>query len=78
VDNLVNLVLLAPGVEEPPRAEVERVLAPRGVLYSCLEKRILWRKPLPEAMDEWTHHMYDASGIGASMDRLVGPPRHLQ
>ncbi len=36
------------------------------------------KKPVPPEIDEWTHHMYDASGIGAGRDEAVSQPRSIQ
>jgi len=36
------------------------------------------KKPVPPEIDEWTHHMYDASGIGAGRDTAVSQPRSIQ
>ncbi|MDP6634484.1 MAG: PQQ-binding-like beta-propeller repeat protein [Phycisphaerae bacterium] len=78
VDNLVNLLV----VEETgavERQEIMRVLAPGGVSY--VKGGAKWTKsvkPRPAGMDEWTHHKYNAAGIGAGGDTLVGPPRRMQ
>jgi outer membrane protein assembly factor BamB len=78
IDSLVNLVV----VEDPgdiPRAEVMRVLAPKGVAY--VRRVNAWRKtvkPRPEEMDDWTHYLHDASNNAVSHDVTIGPPRHLQ
>ncbi len=78
VANLVRLV-----VDEDPgrvaRKEIMRVLAPGGVLCvldgGSLKTTV---KPRPEAIDEWTHYLYDATNNAVSSDTAVGPPRHLQ
>ena len=78
VDNLVNLLV----VEERGRltdGEIMRVLCPKGVAY--VRDRGKWTrivKAWPDAIDEWTHYLYDAGGNAASRDRTVGPPRHFQ
>jgi outer membrane protein assembly factor BamB len=92
-DNLVNLIVLE-DAGELATEEIVRVLAPNGVLLvkadspllplSGLKKSgdldgwIKYTKPWPEAIDEWTHFLYDASGNAVSKDRQVGHPRHLQ
>ena len=43
-----------------------------------LDGWIEYTKPWPDAIDEWTHFLYDASGNAVSKDRQVGHPRHLQ
>jgi outer membrane protein assembly factor BamB len=77
-DNLVNL-LVAEDAGALPMDEVMRVLAPGGV--ACLKKDGQWTKtvkPRPEAIDEWTHYLHDATGNAVGQDAVVGPPRHLQ
>jgi outer membrane protein assembly factor BamB len=59
--------------------EVMRALCPEGVAYVKQGGR--WQKtvkPRPEAIDEWTHYLYDARGNAVSQDMLVGPPRRFQ
>jgi len=36
------------------------------------------KKSIPPEIDVWTHHMYDASGIGAGRDTAVSQPRSIQ
>ena len=78
VDNLVNLLV----VEDPgqvPMEECLRVLTPNGVLYVKSGSR--WNKivkPWPEAIDEWTHFLHDASNNPVAADMHVGPPRRMQ
>ena len=74
VDNLVNLVV-AEDLGDVPMAEVMRVLAPGGAAYVHGTKTV---KPRPAEIDEWTHHMYDATGIGAGKDTAVSRPRSIQ
>jgi len=74
VDGLVNL-LVAEDLGDVPMSEVTRVLAPRGVAMVGGKKTV---KPWPEAIDEWTHFLYDASGNAVSKDRRVAPPRRMQ
>jgi outer membrane protein assembly factor BamB len=78
VDNLVRLVI----DEDPgrvPRKEIIRALAPGGVLCradgGALKTTV---KPQPDAIDEWTHYLHDATNNAVSSDTVVGPPRHLQ
>jgi len=78
VDNLVNLVV-AEDLGDVPMDEVLRVLCPKGVAYVKQGGR--WQKtvkPRPEAIDEWTHYLYDARGNAVSQDMAVGPPRRFQ
>jgi len=77
-ENLVNL-LVAEDTARVPTAEVMRVLAPNGV--ACLKNDGSWRKTVktwPKEMDEWTHHLHDASGNAVGEDLIVGPPARMQ
>jgi SAM-dependent methyltransferase len=74
-DNLVNL-LIAEDPARIPVGEIDRVLAPNGVAY--VKTGAGWIKtvkPRPDAVDDWTHWLYDASGNAVSRDTVVGPPR---
>ena len=78
VDNLVNL-LVAEDLGSVPAEEVARVLCPGGVAY--LKQNGRWSrrvKPTPEDIDDWTHHLYDATGNAVSNDFVSGPPQQLQ
>jgi len=79
VDNLVNL-LIAEDLGGVAMDEVMRVLAPRGVAYVRGDGGAWTRtvKPRPDAIDDWTHFLYDATNNAVSNDRAVAPPRHLQ
>jgi len=79
VDNLVNL-LVADDLGGVPMDEVMRVLAPNGVAYVRSAGGAWTRtvKPRPEATDNWTHYLYDATNNAVSNDRAVAPPRHMQ
>jgi len=74
VDNLVNL-LVADEPGEVTDEEVMRVLAPRGVVIAGGRRTV---KKVPPQIDEWSHHMYDASGIGSGRDTAVCRPRSAQ
>ncbi|MCK4960679.1 MAG: methyltransferase domain-containing protein, partial [Planctomycetes bacterium] len=79
VENLVNLLVS----EEPvsvSQAEILRVLAPNGVAYIG-DGANNWTKtvkPRPAEIDDWTHHLYDASNNAVSHDTVIGPPRRMQ
>ncbi len=73
-DNLVTL-LVADDPGAVPMDEVMRVLAPGGVAMVAGKKAV---KPWPEAIDEWTHYLHDATGNPVAHDTVVGPPRRLQ
>ncbi len=83
IDGLANLVvcedLAAAGISLD---EIRRVLVPGGVAYTRSSRDsdewILTRKPRPDAIDEWTHFLHDASGNAVAHDSVVGPPRRLQ
>ncbi|HUT14455.1 MAG TPA: class I SAM-dependent methyltransferase, partial [Thermoguttaceae bacterium] len=77
-DNLVNL-LVAEDLGGVSMGEVMRVLAPRGV--ACVKQGDRWNKtvkPRPDAIDEWTHFLHDASGNAVAKDERVGSPRRVQ
>ena len=78
IDNLVNLVVSADlgGVSTD---EVMRVLCPNGV--ALIKASDGWSrvvKPRPEAIDDWTHYLHDASNNAVSHDKVIGPPRRMQ
>ncbi|MDP6635154.1 MAG: PQQ-binding-like beta-propeller repeat protein [Phycisphaerae bacterium] len=78
IDNLVNL-LVAGDLGEVTNEEVMRVLAPNGVAY--VRSGGKWSKtvkPRPDALDDWTHYLHDASNHAVSQDTVVGPLRHFQ
>jgi len=77
-DGIVSL-LVAPDADKPPSDEVERVLAPGGVVY--LKQAGEWRrtlKPVPSDTDDWTHVLHGASNNAVARDTVVGPPDHMQ
>ena len=39
---------------------------------------VMFAKPVPAEMDDWTHYLYNASNNAVSKDSLVGPPRCIQ
>ena len=73
-DNLVNL-LVAERIGDVPMDEVMRVLAPLGVAVIGGKKTV---KPWPDAIDEWTHYLHDATGNAVAHDRVVAAPKRLQ
>ena len=90
VDNLVNLLVMQDRRFEVPGEELERVLAPRGVLVANFVSEnpnlefhrvgdwFVYRKPVPDAIDDWPMHMYEPGNNAVSRDRSVGPPKGLQ
>lgn len=78
VDNLVNL-LVSEDLGGVSMDEVVRVLVPNGI--ACIKTDGDWAKavkPRPKEIDEWTHYLHDVDGNAVAMDRVVGPPRHVQ
>ncbi len=67
------------GDRNAPATEVLRVLAPGGeaVLRDPSGWSVL-RDDRPDAVDDWTHFLYDASNNAVSADRLVAPPTRMQ
>ena len=75
VDNLVNLLVIRHSDTSIADAEIQRVLAPGGVAIVDGKRTV---KQVPSEIDDWTHHMYDATGIGAGRDTAVSQPRSIQ
>ncbi len=75
VDNLVNAVVIRGSGFKVQGSEIDRVLAPRGVAIVNGKRTV---KSVPESIDDWSHHLYDASGIGTSRDTVVAQPRSMQ
>jgi len=77
-DNLVNL-MVAEDTRGISETELMRVLAPGGVAYTRRQQQWIKKvKPVPRALDQWTHYLHDASNNAVSHDTVVGPPNHLQ
>jgi outer membrane protein assembly factor BamB len=57
--------------------EMRRVLAPYGVVVTSAGK-LLWRKPYPDEMDEWTHYLHGPSNNAVGGDSVVGSPRRMK
>ncbi len=74
IDNLVNLVVCDSEIRIP-KSEIQRVLAPGGVLLVEGEKII---KPWPDDIDQWPQYLHAADNNGVAEDTVAGPPRHLQ
>lgn len=80
--NLANLLVAdldAMGKAAPTSDELERVVAPDGVLL--LRRDGKWTrhtKTRPDEMDDWGHFDHSASGDGTSLDKLVNPVRQQQ
>ena len=90
VDNLVNLLVLRDAESEISAAELNRALAPRGVSISAFASNpsglkaqqvgdwFVYRKPVPDTIDDWPMHMYEPGNNAVSRDSAVGPPKHLR
>ena len=74
------LAMIAKAASPPARQtrdeiqDVYDILAPRGVAVIGGTKTV---KDVPTEFDNWSHHMYDASGIGASNDMAVSTWVHM-
>jgi outer membrane protein assembly factor BamB len=78
VDSLVNMIVVT-GYTQIPVEEMNRVLAPRGVVADVRKSKVeIMRKDRPGELDEWSHYLYDASNNAVSNDTLVGPPQGLR
>jgi outer membrane protein assembly factor BamB len=78
IENLVNLLVSEQPLPFDPN-EILRVLAPNGIAY--VKDGIDWTmtvKPRPPEIDDWTHHLYDATNNAVSHDTVVEPPKHFQ
>jgi len=60
---------------EALRAELQRLGAEQ---ISKRDGWLVFRKPWPNEMDEWTHYLYGPHNNAVSHDTIVGPPKHLQ
>ena len=89
-DNLVNLIVMRDARHEIRDEELKRVLAPRGVIIApegtriphpvsrIRDRLVMFTKPWPEEMDQWTHYLYDATGNAVSEDTAVDTPFFVQ
>jgi outer membrane protein assembly factor BamB len=39
---------------------------------------VMFTKPVPSAIDDWTHFLHGPDNNALAEDRVVGPPRHMQ
>ncbi len=79
VDDLVNVLVVADADAAVPEAEMQRCLAPGGVLVDARRADLqVTRAPVPADIDAWTHYLYDASNNAVSNDTAVAPPRGLR
>jgi len=75
VDNLVNLLVVQEAKCDVESAEMDRVLAPRGVAIVNGKKTV---KPVPDDIDEWSHFLHGPDNNALAEDTVVGPPKHMQ
>lgn len=77
-DNLANAIVVSRkgAKRQVTDEELQRVLAPRGVLIES--GAVTFTKPVPADTDEWTHFRYSAAGNMVSQDERVGPPKVTQ
>ena len=78
--NLVNLVVVSDACRVS-RTEIERVLAPGGVVVTDQPSAIkgqTWTKPWPADMDQWTHYLHGPRNNAVAEDAAIGPPRSLR
>lgn len=90
-DNMVNLILIRDAGCKIQGKEIERVLAPRGVVIGsksspCMPKpaiptdsgNAVFTKPVPQNIDEWTHFLHGPGNNAVARDSVVGVPKHMQ
>jgi outer membrane protein assembly factor BamB len=89
-DNLVNLLVVSSAECRVSGEEIIRVLAPRGVVLANPHSQIripqsdvvgewrVYRKPVPDDIDDWTHYLHGADGNPVADDSVVAPPTRLQ
>lgn len=81
-DNLVNLIAVADAGCRVSREEIERVLAPRGVLLDFTDQSDpssrQYTKPVPSDIDDWTHYLHSPNNHAVAQDTVVAVPAHYQ
>ncbi len=92
MDNVVNLIVVSSRETNVAAAEIQRVLAPRGValvdprhearIVSLKPQRkgswLIYRKPADAARDTWSHYLHGPDNNAVSQDSIVAPPKRLQ
>ncbi|MHC4517234.1 MAG: outer membrane protein assembly factor BamB family protein [Planctomycetota bacterium] len=79
IAELVNLVVVGDTDSPPDEAEIQRVLAPNGV--ALIRSGDGWKRivrPWPQAIDEWTHYLYDPSNNPVAKDERIAPPQRVR
>jgi len=62
-----------------PASRLRKALARSlTVVGGAGEGRVVYRKPVPSNIDEWTHYLHGPDGNPTANDEVVGPPRRLQ
>ena len=70
-DNIADAMVVAGNVPSLDRAEVLRVLRPRGKALIGDEELV---KPVPEGVDDWSHHYHGPDNNTMSQDTLARAP----
>lgn len=90
VDNCVNAIVIQDAGCKIRAEEIDRVLAPRGVAVAgktsslptphspLSEEWSLYKKPVPQSIDDWTHFLHGPGNNAVARDTVVGPPERLQ
>ena len=74
VSDTVNIVV-ADG--ENVSDDARRVLAPYGRVVDSAGK-MLWEKPWPDEIDEWTHYLHTPNNNAVAQDMKVSAPRRVK
>ncbi|GAB6165009.1 hypothetical protein JCM19992_10090 [Thermostilla marina] len=80
-DGVVNVVMASASWSTAvSQAEIERILAPRGLLLKekAGDWEVVFEKPVPQAIDEWTHYLHDPTNRKVAQDHVVDSPRTLK
>ena len=93
IDNLANAIVVRDSRCTVPDREIARVLAPRGIVLAPtdfsfqvagFDRRpsgagfVVFQKPVPAALDEWTHYLHGPDNNSVSCDGLVDQPYRIQ
>ena len=75
----VNLLVISDNSAKVTQQEIERVLAPLGVVLR-IENGTVKKdtKSWPADIDQWTHYLHGPNNNAVAADRRVGPPRRLR
>ena len=75
VDNLVNAIVIAKAGHGIPAAELDRVLAPRGVLVVAGTQTV---KAWPKELGSWSHWLHGPDNNAVTPDTRIGISRSMQ